>query len=283
MSWVARGELVQALAHLHVAGVGRDLEAGVGEAVRLFDDGGDHRAGRCCPRWSPRSRTPKSISRLPSTSSTMPPPARVTNTGRVVPTPAGTAALRRAIRRARTGSRDVGRHQASLRQLIRGRVHGGDPLPAPARRVCELRGGRVGLPSRQPGDRRTGSSGPSTLQGVRRRHVRSKHERQAPRLTVNTVTGSADPPTPQEDPAVDAYAEGVMQRIEAKNPDQPEFLQAVTQVVGTLEPVLQRCPAVPGGQDPRAPGRARAGDHLPGQLGRRPGRDLHQPWTTACR
>jgi len=33
-----------------------------------------------------------------------------------------------------------------------------------------------------------------------------------------------------------------MQGIVAKNPDQPEFLQAVAQVVGSLEPVLQRHP-----------------------------------------
>ncbi|CKR15689.1 Uncharacterised protein [Mycobacterium tuberculosis] len=38
---------------------------------------------------------PRSMSRLPSTSSTMPPPARATNTGRVTPTPLDTAAARR--------------------------------------------------------------------------------------------------------------------------------------------------------------------------------------------
>src|SRR5690348_15504075 len=39
---------------------------------------------------------PKSISELPSTSSRTPPPARVTNTGRVVETPSATVSLRRA-------------------------------------------------------------------------------------------------------------------------------------------------------------------------------------------
>jgi len=38
-----------------------------------------------------------SISRLPSTSSMIPPAARATNTPRVVPTPAGTAAWRRSM------------------------------------------------------------------------------------------------------------------------------------------------------------------------------------------
>ena len=40
---------------------------------------------------------PKSISRLPSTSSTIPPAARAANTGMVMPTPADTAAARRLV------------------------------------------------------------------------------------------------------------------------------------------------------------------------------------------
>ena len=40
---------------------------------------------------------PRSISELPSTSTSTPPPARSTKTGSAVPTPAGTADVRRAI------------------------------------------------------------------------------------------------------------------------------------------------------------------------------------------
>ena len=46
---------------------------------------------------------PRSISRLPSTSSTMPPPARAAYTGMVVPMPRDTAATLRSIRAADFG------------------------------------------------------------------------------------------------------------------------------------------------------------------------------------
>ncbi len=67
---------------------------------------------------------PKSISRLPSTSSTMPPPARATNTGRVTPTPSATAADLRAISSCDFGP---GTAVTSLRSCGTS-VMAGDPL-----------------------------------------------------------------------------------------------------------------------------------------------------------
>ena len=48
---------------------------------------------------------PKSISELPSASTTTPPPARVTKTGSVVPMPGGTAACLRGEQLAATSGR----------------------------------------------------------------------------------------------------------------------------------------------------------------------------------
>ena len=53
-------------------------------------------AGCAWPTFTTAMPAPRSISRLPSTSSTMPPCARWTKIGRVVPTPAGTARVRRS-------------------------------------------------------------------------------------------------------------------------------------------------------------------------------------------
>src|SRR5208283_4031158 len=53
-------------------------------------------AGALLPTLVTEIPDPKSMSRLPSTSSMIPASARVTNTGRVVPTPWGTAAALRA-------------------------------------------------------------------------------------------------------------------------------------------------------------------------------------------
>jgi glutamate dehydrogenase (NADP+) len=41
---------------------------------------------------------------------------------------------------------------------------------------------------------------------------------------------------------MNAYVKSVLSEVEAKNPGQPEYLQAVREVYGTLEPVLQRRP-----------------------------------------
>ncbi len=53
-------------------------------------------AGCACPTLLTAMPAPRSISRLPSTSSTMPPDADATKIGKVVATPSGTAALRRS-------------------------------------------------------------------------------------------------------------------------------------------------------------------------------------------
>jgi hypothetical protein len=61
-------------------------------------------AGAALPTEVTAMPEPKSISELPSTSTSTPPPARSTKTGSAVPTPGGTAAVRRAI----SPLRDVG-------------------------------------------------------------------------------------------------------------------------------------------------------------------------------
>src|ERR1700688_4976119 len=61
--------------------------------------------GALLPRLVTEMPDARSIRRFPSTSSMIPPPARATNTPRVVATPAGTAATsRRGPRRRRTGT-----------------------------------------------------------------------------------------------------------------------------------------------------------------------------------
>ena len=80
-----------------VALVRRDHEAGVGEVGDLGAAPRRRRAGDALPIVVTAMPEPKSMSRLPSTSSTMPPPALAANTGMVVPTPRDTAALLRSI------------------------------------------------------------------------------------------------------------------------------------------------------------------------------------------
>ena len=92
---VAGGQLVEPLAHLDVPEVRRDLEAGVGEGLDLLGTAAATR-GALLPTLVTEIPDARSIRRLPSTSSTIPPPARATKTGSVVPTPAGTAAWRRS-------------------------------------------------------------------------------------------------------------------------------------------------------------------------------------------
>ena len=53
-------------------------------------------ASAALPTLTTAMPEPKSISELPSTSTSTPPPARSMNTGSVVPTPAATAVARRA-------------------------------------------------------------------------------------------------------------------------------------------------------------------------------------------
>ena len=76
---------------------------------------------------------PRSISELPSTSSSTPPPARAMNTGNVVPTPAETAALRAAKSFAGARTRQLGDDPPLLGQLsgdrraLSGEGHGATP------------------------------------------------------------------------------------------------------------------------------------------------------------
>ena len=75
----------------------------------------------------------RSMNRLPSTSSTMPPEARAANTGSVVPTPVGSAACRRAISSWELGPGIGGGEVAVLGQRV---GHSGSVSPsAPRRRV----------------------------------------------------------------------------------------------------------------------------------------------------
>ena len=39
-----------------------------------------------------------------------------------------------------------------------------------------------------------------------------------------------------------SYAERILEQVKAKNADQPEFIQAATEILGTLEPALDAHP-----------------------------------------
>ena len=39
-----------------------------------------------------------------------------------------------------------------------------------------------------------------------------------------------------------SYVQRIIDQVKAKDPDQPEFIQAVTEVVSTLEPVIEAHP-----------------------------------------
>ena len=68
-----------------------------------------------------------------------------------------------------------------------------------------------------------------------------------------------------------------MADVEAKNPGEPEFHQAVREVAESVELVLERRPRYRDREGPRAPGRARARGHVPRPVGRRPRRHPDQP------
>jgi glutamate dehydrogenase (NADP+) len=58
---------------------------------------------------------------------------------------------------------------------------------------------------------------------------------------VDGRSGTA-PPTYQERDMADDRLTGILERVIARNPGEPEFHQAVTEVLGTLEPLLARRP-----------------------------------------
>ncbi|MCK7506583.1 MAG: hypothetical protein MZV70_22665 [Desulfobacterales bacterium] len=69
----------------------------------------------------------------------------------------------------------------------------------------------------------------------------------------------------------------IYRSVVEKDPNQPEFHQAVQEVVESLALGAREAPRVPHGEDPRAHRRARARDHVPRALGRRQGRGPGQP------
>ena len=56
------------------------------------------------------------------------------------------------------------------------------------------------------------------------------------------ATTSAHRPTDRGDPGVDAYLRAVMEQVVTKNPGEPEFHQAVREVVRSLGPALAQQP-----------------------------------------
>ena len=74
---VAGGEPVERLAHLDVALVRRDHEAGVGERGDLLLDVARRPRSAALPTLTTAMPEPRSISELPSTSTRTPPPARL--------------------------------------------------------------------------------------------------------------------------------------------------------------------------------------------------------------
>src|ERR1700688_2067075 len=111
----------------------------------------------------------RSIRRFPSTSSMIPPPARATNTPRVVPTPAGTAAPRRAMRSRERGpgisvssSRSCGTRSvivamgASRARVVGIRAYGRPPDRATGNAALR-QAGALATSLRGPRRRRTGT------------------------------------------------------------------------------------------------------------------------------
>lgn len=62
------------------------------------------------------------------------------------------------------------------------------------------------------------------------------------------------------------YLRDVLATVEKRNPGEPEFIQAVTEVLESLEPVIEVRPDLVEAGGAGAPGGAGAADHLPGAL-----------------
>ena len=65
------------------------------------------------------------------------------------------------------------------------------------------------------------------------------------------------------------YLKRVYEGLEKRNANEPEFLQAVREVLESIQPVVEKHPEYDEGRSDRAPGRAGAHHHLPCALGRR--------------
>ena len=76
---------------------------------------------------------------------------------------------------------------------------------------------------------------------------------------------------------VDEKLEAVRDAVLRRNPGEPEFHQAVQEVLETLGPVVAKHPEFVRGKLLERICRARAPDHLPGSVDRRPRRSARQP------
>ena len=65
------------------------------------------------------------------------------------------------------------------------------------------------------------------------------------------------------------YLKRVYEGLEKRNANEPEFLQAVREVLESIQPVVEKAPRVREGRSDRAPGGAGAHHHLPCALGGR--------------
>ena len=59
-----------------------------------------------------------------------------------------------------------------------------------------------------------------------------------------------------------SYVDNVIEQVKEKNPNEPEFIQAVTEVLTSLKPVIESNPPREG-RTARAHRRAGARDHVP--------------------
>ena len=64
-----------------------------------------------------------------------------------------------------------------------------------------------------------------------------------------------------------SYVQRIIDQVKAKDPDQPEFIQAVTEVMSTLEPVIEAHPEYEEAKLARAHRRARAHHPVPRSVG----------------
>ena len=64
-----------------------------------------------------------------------------------------------------------------------------------------------------------------------------------------------------------SYVQRIIDQVKAKDPDQPEFIQAVTEVMSTLEPVIEAHPEYEEAKTRRAHRRARAHHPVPRSVG----------------
>ena len=74
---------------------------------------------------------------------------------------------------------------------------------------------------------------------------------------------------------MNAYTRSVIDHVEKKHSDEPEFIQTVKEVLSSLSPVLDAHPEYEKA-DFRPVGRTGADVYLPGRLGRRPWKSTYK-------